>query len=167
MSEIQDVTGRINDVIAALGEDALVQYRTAFEQSLLILKAQAQLNAPVGIGGGAGLRGSIEASPVAIGVGEISGAVGTSIGHALPVELGTRPHFPPLQPLIDWVEYKLGIDEEHGGVGVALKIQRKIGAKGTAPQPFMGTAFESHADNVAAIFQATTDRLLREVSNGD
>lgn len=162
---VPDATQRITEIVSALGEDALAKYRPAFEESLQILKAQAQINAPTGIGGGAGLRGSIEATPVTIGVNRIDAAVGTSIGHALPVELGTKPHWAPIAPLQDWVNHKLGISDDEGAASVAYAIQRKIGYRGTQAQPFIMPAFEQHAASVFSIMDAYTDKILNGVVN--
>lgn len=60
----------------------------------------------------------------------IIGEVGTSIAHAVPVELGTRPHFPPIAPLQDWAEAKLGLDAD-AARGAAFAIARTIARRGT------------------------------------
>ncbi|MGO1078335.1 hypothetical protein [Inquilinus sp. CA228] len=54
------------------------------------------------------LADSIQAREPEIGVSAIVGVVGTPLAYAEPVELGSRPHMPPLQPLMDWVKAKLG-----------------------------------------------------------
>ena len=40
------------------------------------------------------------------------GVVGSAQPHVEYVELGTRPHFPPLEPIQDWVRVKFGISEQ-------------------------------------------------------
>lgn len=85
-------------------------------------------------------------------------------GYAAYVEFGTRPHWPPLQPLIDWVRTKglasRSSDIEYVGgrtrkvrgqstrdyqdakiVRIARAIQRSIAARGTRPQQFAAEAF--------------------------
>lgn len=58
------------------------------------------------------------------------GVVGTAKPYAVYVELGTKPHFPPVEALEDWVRAKLAVPEKEVH-GVALAIARKIAARGT------------------------------------
>lgn len=60
----------------------------------------------------------------------VFGRITNPLPYALPVELGTRPHFPPIEPLINWVEQKLGLYGEEAE-GAARGIQRKIGRVGS------------------------------------
>ena len=64
-----------------------------------------------------------------------------SAPHAPYVERGTRPHYPPLRPLIDFVVRKHGLSEREA-YPVAVSIQETIGRRGTKPYPFMRPAFE-------------------------
>lgn len=62
--------------------------------------------------------------------------------HAAAVELGSRPHWAPLEPLIDWVRRHvgaLGLDKgwEHQVEDTARAIQAKIARVGTAPRWYM------------------------------
>ncbi|MBF0093988.1 MAG: hypothetical protein HQL34_05525 [Alphaproteobacteria bacterium] len=41
--------------------------------------------------------------------GAVLGVVGSPLAYAEPVELGTKPHMPPLQPILDWVTLRLGL----------------------------------------------------------
>lgn len=43
------------------------------------------------------------------GIG-LEGVVGTSLAYAVPVELGSGPHWAPLEPLIDWVRAKANLE---------------------------------------------------------
>lgn len=56
---------------------------------------------------------------------------GSSLIYAAPVELGTKPHFPPIAPLEDWVQAVLGIEDEMEINKVATLIAIKISKKGT------------------------------------
>jgi hypothetical protein len=60
----------------------------------------------------------------------VVGVVGSPLAYAIPVELGTRPHFPPVDAIEDWVNVKLGITGPEGK-RVAYAIARKIAARGT------------------------------------
>ena len=67
----------------------------------LLLEREIKEDTPTGVTGQ--LRASITAHEPVVAANSVAGVVGTSLAHALPVELGTRPHFPPLEPLVDWV----------------------------------------------------------------
>lgn len=73
--------------------------------------------------------------------------------HAMSIELGSRPHTPPLEPLIAWVRrHRLALGVEGKGtvrdergrftaspevVRIARAIQRKIATRGTKPTYFV------------------------------
>jgi hypothetical protein len=75
------------------------------------------------------LRGSFSSEVHELG-DSVVGVVGTPLAYAIPVELGTRPHFPPVDAIEDWVNVKLGITGPEGK-RVAYAIARKIAARGT------------------------------------
>lgn len=108
-------------------------------------------------------------------LGEAGGEGGTSwsvineLDYASYVEFGTRPHFPPLEPLRLWVQDKIqphvtavGVEFSSGRglpttrgtrrmtgnrrekeiLRVARLIQRKIGTKGTAPKRIVASTLE-------------------------
>lgn len=103
-------------------------------------------------------RGSITSDTFSTPAG-VLGVVGSASIAAAAVELGTRPHMPPVAPIARWVQEKLGVpaDRAHG---VAFAVARKISRVGTkAQRPFERTLrrqmgaltriFEQRAQNVA------------------
>lgn len=62
---------------------------------------------------------------------------GYNAPHARPVEHGSIPHYPPIEPLKGWARRVLG-DES-----AAYAVQQKIGKHGTPPQPFVRPGIES------------------------
>lgn len=62
--------------------------------------------------------------------------------HAPFMEYGTRPHFPPLEPLAEWAYQKGLADSEEEAQAVALGVARKIAAKGLEPRHFMARAIK-------------------------
>lgn len=56
---------------------------------------------------------------------------GYNAPHTRPVEYGSAPHYPPIEPLKNWARRVLG-DE-----GAAYAVQQKIGKYGTPPRPFV------------------------------
>lgn len=96
----------------------------------------------------------------------VYGRVTNPLPHALPVELGTKPHFPPLAPLINWAEQKLHLYGEEAEAA-ARGIQRKIGRYGS---PGMGMAHYALADGrstIAAEFQECAQRIKVRLAAGD
>lgn len=80
---------------------------------------------------GAGtLRGSIGALPITFSEGVMIGAVGTSLAYAQPVEEGSKPHRPPVEPIADWVQRKLGKDPKEAKK-IAWGIAGKIAEQGS------------------------------------
>ncbi len=66
----------------------------------------------------------------------VLGVVGSSQPSALFVELGTRPHMPPVAALVPWVRAVMGLREQEAK-SVAFLIARKIARVGTkAQRPF-------------------------------
>lgn len=74
------------------------------------------------------LRASIGSSVnVQPGLG-VTGIVGTSLSYAIPVELGTKPHMPPVKPIRLWVEKKLGLsgrESQRAAWAIAMSIKRR------------------------------------------
>lgn len=83
-----------------------------------------------GAGGASGLWGNIHPiAPYYDGTGYVAGT-GSSLPYAEPVELGTRPHFPPVQSLEEWVKAKISQDPKEIP-GIAFCVARKISLDGT------------------------------------
>ncbi|HWR17122.1 MAG TPA: hypothetical protein VN577_19995 [Terriglobales bacterium] len=51
--------------------------------------------------------------------------------YVLPVETGTRPHFPPITPLMLWVKQKFGVGDEQAARSIAFAVAQKIAKRGT------------------------------------
>jgi hypothetical protein len=94
------------------------------------LTTEVQKRTPKGAFGAAGLLGNIHPIlPYHDGTAWNAGA-GASLPYAEPVELGTRPHFPPVQALEDWVREKISRDAKEIP-GIAFCVARKISLEGT------------------------------------
>lgn len=131
--------------------------RAVLEGSLL-LEREVKERTPVGIGGGGGLRGSIAAHEPRVLADRVIGAVGTSLSYAVPVELGTRPHFPPIEPLADWARHKLGVPEEEA-TRVGYLIARKIARQGTEGVHMFRDAFKASQPQIEAMLERATARI--------
>lgn len=97
------------------------------------------------------------------------------------VEYGTRPHWPPFQPILDWVQRRgIGIELNEARLGrdgklraptknkarteraqraIAFLIQRKIARRGTSGKPFLKPGIDAAWTKLLA--------RLRDVLGGD
>jgi len=93
----------------------------------------------------------------------VIGVVGSPLNYAEPVELGTRPHFPPIEPLIDWVKVKLGVPEKEAR-GVAFLVARKIARSGTKGAFMFSKTLKAQEAAVGAIFHAALARIAERIA---
>lgn len=84
------------------------------------------------------LRASIGIEYTNAGLGAV---IGTNAPHSKWIEKGRGPGFPPLAPILYWVQRKLGIRDKTAK-SVAFLIARKIGRVGFKAQPFLGPAYD-------------------------
>lgn len=140
----------------------------AMVESQALAEREAKEGTPIGVGAAGGLRGSIAALTPEFGRGEVIGVVGSALDYAVPVELGTKPHFPPIlyltgeqESLDDWVRSPqgLGIDDDEEAVDVALAVARKIASQGTEGAFMFEEAFEATQAQVQQNFAEARDRI--------
>jgi len=96
---------------------------------------------------------------------DVSGHVWWQAGYAPVVEYGSRPHWPPIGPLVHWAERKLHVPpgESHG---VARRIQAAIARRGTRAQEFAQRSLALAEPLVERAFRQAADRLARLISGG-
>lgn len=136
------------------------EVRTAkLTEALSLLEAEIQKKTPYGAGP-IHLRDSIF-DQVAVSGQRVSGVVGTPLEHGIPVELGTKPHFPPIAPIQFWVQKKLRIEDEKQSRAVAFLIARAISRRGTRGQKMFGTTFEENEHRVMTILGEITGEIVR------
>ncbi len=128
----------------------------------LLIEREVKERTPVGVGGGAGLRGSIHSierrTPHTV-----IGVVGTSMNYAVPVELGTKPHFPPVAPIKDWVIAKLGVAADKAE-GIAWAVAKKIASKGTEGAEMFTTGLNATEPQINRIMHTATARVLERIT---
>ncbi|MEP9372613.1 HK97 gp10 family phage protein [Mesorhizobium sp. KR1-2] len=116
---------------------------------------------------GAGtLRESIGAMPVEFAQEVVRGGVATSLPYAVPVETGSKPHMPPISPLVDWVERKLGLRDKEAQ-GVAWAIARKIAKQGTQGAFMFRDGFAAVEPQIMAILGAAIERATARIAAGE
>lgn len=153
LKELQVLWDRAPEIV----EEELL--RATWEAEFL-LQREIMEKTPVGATGL--LRQSISAREPEVNGRQVLGAVGTSISHAQPVELGTKPHWAPLRPLIDWVQARLDIKGPQA-VGVAMKIQRKIAARGTPAVGMFHRGFNENRNQVNQKYARAHGRMVQRL----
>ncbi len=108
----------------------------------------------------ADLRNSIT-SEVQKELNKIELRVGPNVKHAIFVHEGTRPHWPPRQPIRKWVVRKLGLKGKDADQATFF-IRRKISRVGTPPRPFMLEALKVHKKLIARRIANAVARGLRK-----
>lgn len=113
-----------------------------------------------------GLTAQSITSDVASTPAGVLGIVGSSQPSALFVEVGTKPHMPPVAALVPWVKAVLGISEPKEARSVAFLIARKIAREGTPAKRPMGKAVEATEGQVVAMFERAADRIAARLAGG-
>lgn len=70
--------------------------------------------------------------------------VGPNVAYGEPVEMGSRPHFPPVAPLEAWAR-------RHGMPGQGFALARKISIYGTPARPYMQPAADESEGKIASL----------------
>jgi hypothetical protein len=83
------------------------------------------------------LRGSVEPMDVPDGT-----VVSVGAPHAAIMEHGTRPFWPPAEPLIEWAIRKGLADDRDEAEEIVFGIQRAIATSGIEPRNYFSKAFE-------------------------
>lgn len=139
--------------------------RAVIEADELILHEVSD-RLPVGVGGAAGLKGSLFAEQEVSPTGVI-GVVGSPLNYAIPVELGTKPHFMGRQgidSLQDWAVATLGITSEKAARSAAFAIAKKISVQGTVGKfPFQLGSIATAA-GVQKIFDEAAGRIAARMT---
>lgn len=141
-------------------EVVLDELQTAMGQALVYLQRETAERTPSAFGT---LRQAYQThvEPSAL-LDAVFGTLSNPLPYALPVELGTKPHYPPLEPLITWVEAKLGLQGDEAE-GAALSIQRKIGRFGTPGYGMARFALLDGQQTIQAEFADAAQRITERV----
>lgn len=100
-----------------------------------------------------GLRQSARAENTADGA-----LVEVDAPHAAPINNGTRPFHPPLEPLIAWAVRKFGVSEKEAR-RIARNVAKKISEEGIEPRHF----FEKAMARIELIIDTEVERELEQV----
>ena len=95
----------------------------------------------------------------------VIGVVGTPLSYAIPVELGTKPHFPPVDAIEDWVQVKFGLSGPEAR-SVAFAVARKIAKKGTKGAFMVKNAFEASKPELERQAQLAIAAIAEQLAAG-
>lgn len=123
-------------------------FRDGMRDATLIVSADAKINAPVSEGR---LRASITPEVRQAFGGETQGVVGSNVLYSAFVELGTRPHWPPLAALVTWAQ-------RHGMT--AYQVAKSIATKGTAAVKYLQNALDSNRKRIEDILETTISKIV-------
>lgn len=128
--------------------------RAALEASIIVTRNVKDVT-PVGVsrGGGEGLQASIRYQ-IYPSAGEVTGVISSPLNYVEPVEIGSRPHMPPVESLREWAESK-GLS--------AWAVAKSIAKHGTKGQWMFKKGFETSGPMLERIGDATVSRILQRV----
>lgn len=121
----------------------------AMRDSTLYVQRDAKINAPVDTGR---LRASITPDIRSFG-DRIEGVVGSNVVYAPYVELGTKPHFPPLAALATWAR-------RHGRT--AFVVARAISQRGTKAREFLKRALMDNKDRIVKRLNEAVSKIAKK-----
>jgi hypothetical protein len=128
---------------------------------LMLLERAIKKETPYGAGP-IHLRDTIH-SKISVAGEKVVGVTGTPLQYGEPVEMGTKPHFPPIGPIQFWVEQKLHIEGKEAR-GVAFLIARAISKRGTKPHKMFMTGLEENEAMVIRILQEIPADIIRRIN---
>lgn len=153
---IRQVAGMFNQAPVIALEELL----SAMVESDLFLQREVMERTPTAHGL---LRNSIFTEE-RVNADGVIGVVGSPLNYAEYVELGTRPHFPPIEPLIDWVKTK-GIATDEEAEQIAYRIARAIAVRGTLAVGMFNRAFAYGVPQIERRFEMARDRVLERMGS--
>lgn len=158
MSDLFDVSDLRRLEAAFKSAPDLVQreLREFMTEATVLLQGEVQQRTPTTHGT---LRASIigNVTELAGGIG-VQGVVGSALAYAEAVELGTRPHMPPVEPLIDWVRQKFGLSGKEAK-SAAWRVARGIARHGTPAAGMFHFAWRDNQVQILSMFKARMARI--------
>lgn len=132
-------------------------------EAVLLLEAEIKKEAPVGAGP-VHLRDTIFHKVHSYGT-PIWGLVSTPAKYGEAVELGTKPHFPPVAPIQYWVEKQMGLSGKEAK-SVAFLIARAISRRGTKARKMFRKSADAHHARIMKILAQIPADILKTIGNG-
>lgn len=135
------------------------EMETAMLSSMAYLDRETRERTPAA----SGLLRQAWISDVQVLYDTVFGTLKNPLPYAIPVELGTKPHYPPEDAIQNWVEVKLhlyGAEAEEA----ARSIARSIAQRGTLAAGMAHLAMAHGRETVADEFRAAADRIVNNMA---
>lgn len=139
----------------------------ATTESDLLMQGELMQALPRGVGGrhGAGLVGTLFTEEHVL-ADNVIGLVASKEPYAEYLETGTKPHMPPLQPIVDWVQAVIGAKGEKAQE-IAQAIRWKQYNQGTKAKPVWQATYKRVLQQVQANFDAAYARITSRLAGGE
>ncbi|MGB3822429.1 MAG: hypothetical protein WA972_05665 [Rhodococcus qingshengii] len=144
-------TAKVEQMLVMAPEKLNAAMRRALKLSTIETQREMRMKVNVGVTGD--VRNSIRAD-----VTGLTGTVGPTAKHALPLETGSRPHWVSIRegsPLRKWADMK-GIP--------ARAVQLSIARKGTKPHPFVQPTATLMEPRIQRYFDQGIDKVIGELN---
>jgi hypothetical protein len=129
----------------------------AMHKATMLVTGSAKVYAPVDRGV---LRASIMPDVVTMNK-TVEGVVGSNVIYAAAQELGTKPFWPPLQPLVEWVKRK-GMASGAAIYAVAKGVQRAIARRGIKAKLFLKRGLDENRERILQIFDDMVTKVVEK-----
>jgi len=127
ITNIDIVAAELKKLVRLYPDIVADECEKAMELIVIVMEGKVMALTPQGVGGAAGLRGSIAGEVTEASRKRIAGAVGTPLKYGEVIEYGRKPgKMPPVAPLVLWARRKLGMDDaaaQSFGFAVARKLK--------------------------------------------
>jgi len=151
---------RLQKAFKASPEIASKDLQTWMTGAVAYLQGEVQKRTPTSHGTmRASIIGNVRRLDNGVGV---EGVIGSSLGYMAPLEMGTKPHMPPVAPIEDWVQQKLGLKDKEArraAWGIALRIARF----GTPAAGMFHRAWNENRDQVQTKLTACLAGIMKKV----
>lgn len=138
---IKDLTG--NAMLEAVGK------------ATLLVEGTAKRLSPVDRGA---LRASITPDVQKMG-NVVRGVVGSNLKYAPFQELGTRPFWPPWEPIYQWARRKVRGNVKQAGA-LAYAVRRAISRRGIIAKHYLQDALEQNIPKIKKLLESVVNRIV-------
>jgi len=156
---VADLKG-VEELARRYPEASMTARQGRLQEALLLLEREIKRLTPEGAGP-THLRDTIFSKVEMYGE-KAWGMIGTPAVYGEPVEYGTRAHFPPVKPILFWVQRKLGLSGKEAQ-SAAFCIARAISKRGTKGAKMFGKGFETNEAAVMAILNRIPEDIVKAV----
>lgn len=163
-----ETAGVISAAFAKAPAMVVAEMESTMGSVMLYLQGQTQDRTPTDL---SNLRNAFQYTVQSSeGFGLVVGTLSNALPYAIPVELGTKPHFPPLEPLADWalrhIEFFVSAENPTPDPWqVARGIQRKIGRVGSPGYGMARFALLDGRETIAAEFAECAARITARIAD--